>query len=387
VKVLQIAWVNAKRILRDRVATFFLFVFPIILILLIGVSFGGSFTPRLGVVSGPSGHLSGELRNRLGEIEGVEIERFTDAAELIDAVERGRVEAGVIIPNGYDAELTAGETADVGYVARPGDLSFALRTSVDSVVADQASLVRAAHFGADHGLGDFDAALAATQRVAEGVPDIEVATRTVAGDEAADETVGRFDLGAASQLVLFVFVNSLAAAVALIQSRQLGVSRRMLSTPMRARTIVLGEGLGRFVIAMLQSIFIVIASALLFGVNWGDPVGASVLMVSFALVSTGAAMLLGSLLSNEEQAGAIGTPVGLILAALGGCMVPLEIFSPTMQTIAHITPHAWAVEGFTKLVELDAGLGDILTQVLVLLGFATVLLTIASISLRRAVLG
>ena len=31
-----------------------------------------------------------------------------------------------------------------------------------------------------------------------------------------------------------------------------------------------------------------------------------------------------------------------VLAALGGSMMPLEFFSPTMLTVAHFTPHAWA---------------------------------------------
>jgi len=109
-----------------------------------------------------------------------------------------------------------------------------------------------------------------------------------------------------------------------------------------------------------------------------------VLLTAFALVSTGAAVLFGAMLSNEQQAGAL-TPLGLGLAALGGCMVPLEVFSPTMQTIAHVTPHAWAVEGFTKLIRTDAGLSAIALQIAVLIGFAVVLLGLASWRLNRSI--
>src|SRR5665809_173535 len=109
-----------------------------------------------------------------------------------------------------------------------------------------------------------------------------------------------------------------------------------------------GETLGRFLVAMLQGVFIILAASLLFGVKWGDPLAASALLTAFALVSTGAALLFGAMLSNEQQAGAL-TPLSLGLAALGGCMVPLEVFSPTMQTIAHATPHAWAVEGLSLI--------------------------------------
>jgi len=35
---------------------------------------------------------------------------------------------------------------------------------------------------------------------------------------------------------------------------------------------------------------------------------------------------MGSALSNEQQAGSLGVFLGLALAALGGAMVPLEVF-------------------------------------------------------------
>jgi ABC-2 type transport system permease protein len=95
-------------------------------------------------------------------------------------------------------------------------------------------------------------------------------------------------------------------------------------------------------------------------------------------------MFFGAVLSNEQQAGAL-TPLSLGLAALGGCMVPLEVFSPTMQTIAHVTPHAWAVEGFTKLIRTDAGLSDIALQIVVLIGFAVVFLGLAAWRLHRSI--
>ena len=381
-RALSIAAVNAKRLGRDRVGLFFLFVFPIILILLLGLSFGAGFAPGLGVVSSNSGELGAELATALGQEEEIEIERFSSAELLTDAVERGEVDAGVIIPAGYDEELRSGNEVTVEYIARAGSTSTAIRTTVDAVVVEQAARVRAALFAAEQGVGDFDETIQVASSLATESPTVDVVVQTEGED--TFEGLGQFDLGASSQLVLFMFVNSLGATVALIQSRRLGVSRRMLSTPMTAGTIVVGETLGRFLVAMMQGVFIILAASLLFGVRWGDPLAASALLTAFALVSTGAAMLFGAILSNEQQAGAL-TPVGLGLAALGGCMVPLEIFSPTMQTIAHITPHAWAVEGFTELIRTDAGITDIALQIAVLIGFAVVLLGLASWRLHRSI--
>jgi ABC-2 type transport system permease protein len=382
-KALSIAAVNAKRLGRDRIGLFFLFVFPIILILLLGVTFGSGFAPSVGVVSTGSGQLGSELVTALRDEENIEVERFTDDESLTGAIERGEVDAGVTIPEGYDEQLRSGSQATIEYLAPPaGANATAIRTTVDSLVVEQGARVRAALFAAERGVGDFEETIRLANELAAQSPTVDVIVRSEGED--TFEGVGQFDLGAASQLVLFMFVNSLGAAVALIQTRRLGVSRRMLSTPIAARTIVIGETLGRFTVAMIQGVFVIIAASLLFGVRWGDPLGASVLLTAFALVSTGAAMFFGAALSNEQQAGAL-TPLSLGLAALGGCMVPLEVFSPTMQTIAHVTPHAWAVEGFTKLIRTDAGLSDIALQIVVLIGFAVVFLGLAAWRLHRSI--
>jgi ABC-2 type transport system permease protein len=135
---------------------------------------------------------------------------------------------------------------------------------------------------------------------------------------------------------------------------------------------------------LLQAVIIVLGCVLFFGVNWGDPLAATAVIVSFALVATGAAVLLGSVFSSEQQAGPVAILLGLGLAALGGSMAPLEVFPPTARAIAHITPHAWANEAFSKLVKHGGDLVSVLPQIAVLLGFAAVTLTLAVWQLRRA---
>jgi ABC-2 type transport system permease protein len=72
---------------------------------------------------------------------------------------------------------------------------------------------------------------------------------------------------------------------------------------------------------MLQGLFIFVTTALVFGVSWGDPLAATLVVVAFALVATGAAMLVGSVATNPEQASAMGVDLSMLLAAFGGAMV------------------------------------------------------------------
>lgn len=385
-KAVAIAAVNVRRMLRDRSNIFFVFVFPMLLILVLGVSFGRGFEPRIGLVAADPGPLGQDLVRELEGMPDVEVERYGSVQDLRTSVERGQLEAGVVVPEGYDAAIRAGQDAEVRYVARQSELGLQLSQTVRSAVAEQGQQLRAARLFVSEGAGSLDEGLARAGVVAQALTPVEVVTTTV-GEERFPTRLGRFDLGASSTLLLFVFLTSMTSAVALIETRRLGLSRRMLSTPTSIGTIVIGEGLGRFGIAMVQGLFIMLGSLIVFGVDWGEPLGSASLLVCFALVGAGAGMFLGSLLRTEQQAIGLGILVGLGLGALGGCMVPMEFFSSTMATVAHFTPHAWAIDGYAELIRRDGSFVDVLPYLGILLAYTAVLFGLASWRLRRVITG
>ena len=378
-----IAWVNLRRLTRDRTGAFFVFVFPFLIILALGAAFGSGFTPQLGVVSTGSGPLGQDLRDRLAATDGMEVQSFTDVETMRTAIERGRLEGGLEIPTGYDERVRAGATVPLDYVARPTGAQE-LQATVAAVVDEQGVVIRAARFAVSEGTaGSFDEALARAGAVAAATPRVEVATRTAGGDSA----IGSFASGAAAELVLFVFLTSLSASAMLIETRRLGVTRRMLASPTEVRTILVGETLGRFVIALMQGLLIVAGTVVLFRVDWGNLLTTGVVVLLFALAATGAAMVMGSVLQNASQAGAMGVFLGLVLAAIGGCMVPLEIFPPVMYRIAHLFPHAWAIEALNASIATGAAPTEVSTELWVLAAYAAGLLAIASVLLRRSITG
>lgn len=383
-KALAIATSNVHRLLRDRSNIFFVVLLPLLLIAVLGVLFGGGgFIPTVGVAVADDGAHGGELLGALEAQPGIRVVHYTEEVALRRAVERGRAQGGLVIPAGFDAMLRDGDEVPLVYFARSDELGQQLTVAVRSAVAEQASLLRAARFAAAERNVPLDRALAQARAVAEIVPAVEVRA-TTAGDSPYSRLSGRFDMGASQQLLLFVFITSLTSSVALIQTRQLGLSKRMLATPTRTSTVLVGEALGRFGVAVLQGLVIMFGSAVLFGVSWGDPLAAAVLFVAFALTGSGAGMLLGAAASNEQQAGPVGLLIGLGLGALGGAMTPLEFFSDTMSRVAHLTPHAWAIDGFNELLRHGAGVTDIATEFAVLVGFAAVLLTAATWRLHRS---
>jgi ABC-2 type transport system permease protein len=352
-----------------------------LIILLLGAAFGSS-EARIGVAGG-AGALGRRLVDTLDSERNLAVARFSSKNALVDAVERGEVSAGVVVPPDYDRTLRSGGTARLRYLARPDSLATQLRSTLDAAVADESAIVRAARFVAERRRTTFERGLKQAQRTAAVVPPIEVRV-TGPGGGAYPEAGGQFDEGASTQLILFIFLTSLTSAAALIEARRLGVSRRMLSTPTSVRTILFGEGLGRLGIALVQALIIVVGSALAFGVTWGDPLAAGATILTFCLVGSGAGLLLGSVLENEQQATAISLLLGLGLAAFGGSMVPLEVFPESVRTVAHATPHAWANDAFSELLRHGGNFDDVARELAVLLGYAAALVTVAVWRFRRS---
>ncbi len=382
-KPLTIAAYNLKRLFRDRSNIFFVIILPLVLIMLLGSVFGGTFTPEVAVYDASEDERSRRVVDALEQVSDVDI-RLTDSEDdVVDAVSGGRAQAGLVIPADFSAQIDQGSAVTVRYFGRLDTLAPQLQSAVNAVIARESAVIRAARFANSETGVSLDQATSQAQSALDELPAMTVAL-SIVGDDLVPDAEG-FDSSAASQLLLFVFLTSLTGSVALIETRNLGLSRRMLSTPTSARTVLLGEALGRYAIGLMQGLIIMGGSALLFGVGWGSPGAATLIMVLFALVGAGAGMLVGSLLANEQQALAIGLLLGLGGAALGGSMVPLEIFPDTLRTIAHIMPHAWGNDAFATLLQDGGGIADIGTELGILAAYAAGLLLISSYIFRRQI--
>jgi ABC-2 type transport system permease protein len=382
-KALEIGRVNLIRQFRDRGDLFFVLVLPILIIVALGLQFGGSTAARVGVVV-PAGDADAAALVEILKADDarLDVRPVGDEATLRSKVEHGELEAGLVIPDGFAEALRGSGTAELRYLGTTSALAQGLRAPIDAAAARVAAIAFAARLAQAEGLASWDQARSAAEAGYGSVPGVAVTVSRI-GEPGSFDGFTQFTFGASTQLVMFTFLTSLTASLRLVLTRRLGVSRRMVSTPTSPATIIAGEAIGRFGVA----VFIVVVSALLFGVAWGDPVAAAAIILVFALVSAGAAMLLGSMARTADQASSLGVFLGLALGALGGCMIPLQIMPATMQSIARLIPHSWALTGLQSLIAEGGGIASVATNLAVLAGFAVVLLALASWRLRRAIVG
>ncbi|WP_029662888.1 ABC transporter permease [Cellulomonas sp. KRMCY2] len=378
--VLAIAAVELRRFLKDRSNIFFTFIFPLLLVLLIGSQFGGSSRGQV-AVAGPDSALRTAVTTAL-VADGLDV-TGTDEGGVREQVARGRSDVGILIP--VDAAAAFEDHTDLRLDVIPSSqagsqaVAQRVRTALGGVVTEQGQLAALAAAGVEESPAR-SALLAAAGSATPprlAVADVDEVSQEFAG-------LGQFGVSAAPQLLLFVFLISLAGSESLIRARRSGVMSRTLAAPVSTTQAIAGQGLGRLAIATFQGGYIMAATALLFDVDWGNLALSLLVMVVFALVAAGAAMVVGSVMDNDSAAVGVGIGLGLVLAALGGSMLPLELFPDSLRTIAHVTPHAWAYEAFAEIQRHEATLADILPQLGVLAGYASVLLLAGAWLLRRS---
>ena len=367
---------NLLRQARDKVGLFFMVVMPFVTILFVGMAMGGaSGDDELPVaVHGPGGDpTTTAVVAELERGDKVRVVAADSEEEVRDEVRTGGAVAGLVIPrDGSDLDLV---------MAQNTGTSMAARSEIDAAVGRTAAVLEAERAARKAGATPDQAKRYVEQAQQRGVD----GSVTIRGDGARGEadTPTGFAYTAPANLLLFTFINSMAVAAALVESRRLGMVRRSVAAPLGSGRILLGEAVSRFVVALAQSWLIIVVSWALFGVVWGDPVGVAAVVCAFSLVATGAAMLVGALVRSPQQAPAIGPPLGIVLGMLGGCLWPREVAGEPLNTIGYIFPHSWGMDALLTLSEPGTGIADVWSEVLVIGGMAVVVLGLALVVFRR----
>lgn len=104
----------------------------------------------------------------------------------------------------------------------------------------------------------------------------------------------------------------------------------------------------------------------------------AVLAAAVSLAALGYGLLVSVVARSTEHAVVLGGGGIIIMAALGGIMVPTYVMPDIMQTVAQFSPMGWALSGFQTLLLRQAGLEQILPVLGRLAAFGLLTLTAAA---------
>ena len=115
----------------------------------------------------------------------------------------------------------------------------------------------------------------------------------------------------------------------------------------------------------------------------GSLVPYALLSAAVSAAALGYALLISVCAKSTEHAVVLGGGGIILMAAIGGIMVPAHVMPETMQQLTWISPMAWGLKAFQELLLNRSGLDGIGRYLLLLSAFAFATLTAAVLVYRR----
>jgi ABC-2 type transport system permease protein len=347
---------------------------PLALAAILGFAFGhsaskGSLT--IGV-SGASPALVVAATHATQLPSNVVVRIIPDAKMLKRDVADGTLAGGVVL-TGDHRELTdllipivaPGATHSPGFDVVSRASSLAGDEWSESVAAGLASRIYAGRLHAG----------SATQ-----LADIHITTQSF-----GNASRGVLDYFAPSIAVVFLFIGGGLGMRSLMLERSGGTLVRIAAAPVRPNRIVGGKMVAIFVTGLASILVVWGATTVVFGADWGAPLGVLLLSVGASAAMCGLGVFLTSLARNEQQAFGVALMVGLFLSLLGGNLLPPGSLPQFLQILSLGTPNGWALVGFGRLSLLGESAASVVGPFLVLCLIAAITLSLAMTRVRRMV--
>lgn len=388
-KIFAIAWKDAIIRFASPFELLFFIVLPIVFTFLIA---GGTPSNNddnrilLSVVDESQTAISEQIIGELKNSTAVRPEVMT-RDEAQSQFDDRRADAVFIIPAGVDIASLQGGSAEVEMLQQPNNINADIaRRAILTAIRHVSSSVSAAQnavrqreakqpFASDaEKQAYFESSLELAQKIQGDAPERVTVIEGTTPDQVDYDPRANSSAG---QLITWVFIPLFGISVLFASERQGGTLRRLLITPSSKATFLLGTISGQVAMALVQMLLLVGFAILIMKVNWGrDPLALFVILFASALAAAAFGTTLGTFIKTEGQANGLSIIFGMVMALMGGCWYPLELFPAAIQNIVKILPTTWAMQGMLDLVSRGGGLINVLPEAGALLGFAVIFFSV-----------
>jgi len=406
---LAIAWKEFQILFKDKGSLALIFLLP----LLLGGMMGGAHLSLTGseeeaaillhvsLVNEDSGAFGTEVARSVESIDELDVEVYGTRAEAELRVIEGEVAAAIVIPANFSADIDAHTPTSVVVIVDPGQPESAsivtgiMNQVVEEVtiwgevqygirsLLDESGLLTGASMEQQRAVGaQAMGAIMTTLNEVRRTPAIAVVSEDLQGTEVK----GTWDYIAIvfpGFAVMFIFINVGFSAPSLLTERESGTLRRLLAAPLQRGTVIVGKMVAYTLLACLQVLMLFAVARIIFDMPMGQsPVALVLLSLAATLVSAAMGMMIAGLAKSAKQASSLGVILGLVLAAIGGCIpmpgVTLYRAEGPIGVLSRLTPQAHALEGYYRLLLENGTLVTVLPQIGILLVFGVVFILIAT---------
>lgn len=185
-------------------------------------------------------------------------------------------------------------------------------------------------------------------------------------------------------MLFAMFFIAIPLSTTLINERKQGTLDRLQTMEFPRYLMLLGKIIPYLGINLLQVVIMLLIGVYLVPALGGDSLqlGSSypalaLMALCASLAAVTYALLVAEIANTIEQATIFSGICNIIMAAIGGVMVPRFIMPPAMQSLSEVSPMAWGLDGFFDILLRNGTIGDVLPEAGALLAFAAVMLMLA----------
>ena len=186
------------------------------------------------------------------------------------------------------------------------------------------------------------------------------------------------------------FVMSAMSGLWLIE-RENGVTARLHSFGVPNSTLLLSKIIPYLGVNALQAVLMLTVGVWLMpllgadalqlkGINWPALL---LVIAAISAAAVGLALLVACLVRTQAQAGALVPILNVLMAAIGGIMVPKFVMPTFMQRLAELSPMNWGLEGLLTVLLRHGDMAAVTPYASRLVGFAALMFVLALLMLRR----
>ena len=391
-RIFDITLKDLMQILRDRKTFLFLLIMPIGFTLLFGLAFGGSGKATdarlpVGYLDRDSGALSADLKSLLATSTVIRLNETPgrSEADLEALVTSGKLATALVIPAGYSQSVRDGSPLKLGFYADPSKTSTLTVESELLVVSNRlGSAVRIANVAVKmtNDPAAFDPALAAALTAWQNPP-IQFSVTSGISSKPQNQNIMSLAHSSPGMMIQFALAGLLTCASVIVNERKTRSLQRLLTTATSRFQILFGHYLAIFTMIFIQFLILILFGQFLHVDYLRLPFATMLVAVVTAVCIAALGLLIGVMAKSEEQAVIFSLIPMFILSGLGGAWVPLEYTGSTFQAIGHVSPVAWAMDGFKNIVARGLGFNSVLLPAAALLGYALLFFGLALWRFRR----
>ena len=377
---------------RSKMLLFFFILFPILLMSMFGFIYPptpksnpttgniGTAFPNLPVslVQMDDGQMANLVASQFIQISGQQrlftVSESASYQAARNQLVEGNLKGIIIIPQGFSDALAAGQPATV-------------QVTVDETNPTTATVVQAEISAVFSIIGSSMSAQNINSMAGDGVnPAFILQPISVTQIPLISGVTSSFEFLAPGFMALTVITGSLqGVANAISREKEQGTMDGLLASPIPHVSIILGKVVAQTVRGLIQGFLILGLSIVLFGVQiYGSPFIMFIVLLLGTASFVGVGIILTAVAPDQETAQMMTIILQFPMMFISGILFPIDQLPGWMQYIGKALPLYYAADALRKVIILNASLPAILPDIIILIVYTFLTMTIAIPLFERA---